>query len=54
MKKMKSGNYGRSERWPFMNPPSRNSNPMGTILLGQPVIPARCGQVEKHKVQAHI
>jgi hypothetical protein len=38
-RKMKSGKYGGSGRWPFMNPPSGNSNPMGTNLLGHPVIP---------------
>jgi hypothetical protein len=37
-----------------MNPPSGISNIMGTSLLGHDVIPPRCGQVERHKVQAHI
>jgi hypothetical protein len=27
---------------------------MSTNLLGHPVIPPRCGQVERHKVQAHV
>ena len=53
-KKMKSGKYGGNERWPFMNPPSGNSNPIGTNLIGNLVIPPRCGQVERHKVQAHV
>ena len=51
---MKGGKYGGSGRWPFMNPPSGNSNPMGTSLLGHRVIPSKCGQVEKNKVQAHV
>jgi hypothetical protein len=38
----------------FHEYPSGNSNPMSTNLLGHPVIPPRCGQVEKHKVQAHV
>jgi hypothetical protein len=53
-KKMKNGKYSGSGQWPFMNPTSGNSNPMGTILHGHPVIPPRCGKVERHKVQAHV
>jgi hypothetical protein len=36
---MESGKYGGSGRWLLMNPPSGNSKPMGTSLLGHPVIP---------------
>ena len=36
---MKSGEYDGSGRRLFRNPPSGNSKPMGTSLLGHPVIP---------------
>jgi hypothetical protein len=38
----------------FRNPPSGNSKPMDTGLLGHPVIPPRHGQVDKHKIQAPV
>jgi hypothetical protein len=53
-RKMESGKYGGSGRWLLMNPPSGNSKPMGTSLLGHPVIPPRYGQVDRHKIQAPV
>jgi hypothetical protein len=38
----------------FHEPPSGNSKPMGTGLLGNHVIPPRHGQVDKYKIQAPI
>ena len=52
--KIKSDKYGGNGWWPLINPPSGNSNPKGTNFLGHHVIPPRCGQVETHKVQAHV
>jgi hypothetical protein len=52
--RMKSEKYGGNGQLPFMNPPNGNSNPTGTNLRGHPVIPPRCGKVERHKVQAHV
>ena len=51
---MESGKYGGRGRWLLMNPPSGNSKPMGTSLLGHPVIPPRYGQVDRYKIQAPI
>jgi hypothetical protein len=34
--------------------PSGNSKPMGTSLLGHPVIPPRYGQVDRYKIQASV
>jgi hypothetical protein len=51
---MESGKYGGSRRWLLMNPPSCNSKPMGTNLLGNPIIPPRYGQVDRHKIQAPV
>jgi hypothetical protein len=51
---VKNGMYGGNERWLFRNPPSGNSKPMDTSLLGHPVISPRHGQVDKHKIQAPV
>jgi hypothetical protein len=51
---MESGKYGRSERCLLMNPPSDNSKPMGTSLLGHLVIPPIYGQVDRYKIQAPV
>ena len=51
---MKSGKYDGSGRWLFRNPPSGNSKPMGTSLLGHPVIPPIYGQVDRYKIQAPV
>jgi hypothetical protein len=53
-RKMESGEYGGSGRWLLMNPASGNSKPMGTSLLGHPVIPLKYGQVDRHKIQAPV
>jgi hypothetical protein len=37
-----------------MNPLSGNAKPMGTILLGHPIIYPRYGQVDRHKIQALV
>jgi hypothetical protein len=47
-RKMESGKYARSERWILMNLPIGKSKPMGTRLLGHPVIPPKYGQVDRH------
>jgi len=52
--KMESGKYGGRKRWLLMNPPSGNSKPMGTSLLGHPVIPPRYGQVDRYKIQIPV
>jgi hypothetical protein len=51
---MESGMYDGNGRWLFRNPPSGNSKPMGTSLLGHRVIPPRHGQVNKYKIQALV
>jgi hypothetical protein len=51
---MESGKYGGSGRWLLMNPPNGNSKPMGTSLLGHPVIPSIYGQVDRYKIQASV
>jgi hypothetical protein len=51
---MENGMYDGNGRWLFRNPPSGNSKPMDTSLLGHPVILPRHGQVDKHKIQAPI
>ena len=38
----------------FHEPTQWKLTPKGTNLLGHLVIPPRCGQVERHKVQAHV
>jgi hypothetical protein len=53
-RKMESDEYGGSGRWLFMNSPNGNSKPMGTSLLGQPVIPPRYGKVDRYKIQAPV
>jgi hypothetical protein len=53
-RKMKSGKYGGSGQWLLMNPPSGNSKPMGTSLLGHTIIPLRYGQVDRHKIQPPV
>jgi hypothetical protein len=47
---MESGMYDENGRWLFINRPSGNSKPMGTSLLGHPVIPHIHGQVDKYKI----
>jgi hypothetical protein len=51
---MERGKYGGSEQCILINPPSGNSKPMGTSLLGDPLIPPRYGQVDRHNIQAPI
>jgi hypothetical protein len=46
--------YDENGRWIFINPPSGNSKPMETSLLGHPIIPPRHGQVDKYKIQAPV
>jgi hypothetical protein len=53
-RKVESGKYGGSEGWLLMNLPSGNSKPMGTSLLGYPIIPPRYGQVDRHNNEAPI
>jgi hypothetical protein len=53
-RKMESGKYARRERWILMNPPTGKSKPMGTRLLGHPVIPLKYGQEDRHKNQEPV